>query len=88
MSDDFTFTAGGLTLCKKTIFRWCSRDNESGKLLPVKGGTCACGADRLPSGNRFAPLFPEHEENQWGEVREPFPPLALVPPCNTEEEDK
>ena len=80
MSDDFTFTAGGLTLCKKTIFRWCSRDNESGKLLPVKGGTCACGADRLPSGNDLA--------NKWEEVKEPFPTLALVPPCNTEEEDE
>jgi len=92
MDDDFTITVGGLTLCQTTIFRWCERDDDSGKLVPVKGGTCACGADRLPVDSEFELPFPEREESQWKAYTKatgrPFPHLILLPPYNPEQEDE
>lgn len=88
MDDDFSFTMGGLTLCQTTVFRWCRQDYDSGRLVPIEGGTCACGADRLPVDSKFAPLLPEREESQWEKVTEPFPPLVLLPPYKPKHEDE
>lgn len=87
MDDDFSFTMGGLTLCQTTVFRWCRQDDDSGQFKPFNGGVCACGADRLPVGTGSSPILPERDV-QWEKLREPFPPLVLLPPYKPKQKEE
>jgi hypothetical protein len=65
-------TVGGLTLCERKFYRWCTED-ENGEFVPEKGGTCQCGAARLPENSSFAPIrtLPKRESDKWQPIRVP-----------------
>ena len=62
-------TVGGLTLCERKFYKWCTED-ENGEFVP-NGGDCVCGATRLPEPSPFPPIFPKSESDKWHPIRVP-----------------